>query len=459
MTKKVARTKLKPSKEQRLEADINYYYREVQELRESKEFQLGSKLIAYRKKPLKTFKQDFPNPKTFIAKVFKPKRRIYKIKEYLPRKKRIYFLVTNTYDAYLKNDLSGIHRVVLELALNLSHKKRFIPVYLEKDLVVRLVKIQKTSTGYKLDKNPYRKPRIKKGDAVFTEELDTSHTERLKNFFELCSRKGVKSVGLIHDIMPIKMKGVTFDFLVKSYRDYYKLILKDTDQVLTISNHVKQDLMELAKKSRIKLKKEITVFHNGVEPPREFFKADLKLVDPEALNFFKDSRVFLSVGTIQERKGYPDLIKAFKLALLKNPKLKFCIAGRMPGVKSNSISKSFDRLKSEHPDNFIFLNGPNDATLSYTYSRCHCYVAASIDEGFGLPIVEASQYRPHILARDIQVFREIAGDNIQYFSNNQQLSEKIQEIWNQQRSAYSGWVYELTWQKYATNIYRFLISL
>ena len=36
-------------------------------------------------------------------------------------------------------------------------------------------------------------------------------------------------------------------------------------------------------------------------------------------------------------------------------------------------------------------------------------------EGFGLPLIEAAQYGLPIIARDIPVFREVAGENAYYF--------------------------------------------
>jgi glycosyltransferase involved in cell wall biosynthesis len=44
-------------------------------------------------------------------------------------------------------------------------------------------------------------------------------------------------------------------------------------------------------------------------------------------------------------------------------------------------------------------------------------IAASYDEGFGLPLIEAAHYGLPILARDIPVFREVAGNHATYFVN------------------------------------------
>jgi glycosyltransferase involved in cell wall biosynthesis len=45
-------------------------------------------------------------------------------------------------------------------------------------------------------------------------------------------------------------------------------------------------------------------------------------------------------------------------------------------------------------------------------------LAASEAEGFGLPLIEASFHNLPVLARDIAVFREVAGDAALYFDGS-----------------------------------------
>ena len=44
-----------------------------------------------------------------------------------------------------------------------------------------------------------------------------------------------------------------------------------------------------------------------------------------------------------------------------------------------------------------------------------CLISPSEGEGFGLPLIEAAQHATPIIARDIPVFREVAGDHAFYF--------------------------------------------
>ena len=56
-------------------------------------------------------------------------------------------------------------------------------------------------------------------------------------------------------------------------------------------------------------------------------------------------------------------------------------------------------------------------------------LAASEGEGFGLPLIEAAQHKLPIIARNLGVFHEVAGDNAFYFKASQpeHLAEAIRD--------------------------------
>lgn len=75
------------------------------------------------------------------------------------------------------------------------------------------------------------------------------------------------------------------------------------------------------------------------------------------------------------------------------------------------------RMKN-HPESgkrFHWLEGISDEYLEQVYNAADCLVAASEGEGFGLPIIEAYRNGLAVLARDIPVFREVAGEGAFFF--------------------------------------------
>lgn len=65
------------------------------------------------------------------------------------------------------------------------------------------------------------------------------------------------------------------------------------------------------------------------------------------------------------------------------------------------------------------MNGVSDDYLQSVYAVGACLIAASYDEGFGLPLIEAAQHELPIIARDIPVFREVAGEYAFYFNGKE----------------------------------------
>jgi glycosyltransferase involved in cell wall biosynthesis len=71
----------------------------------------------------------------------------------------------------------------------------------------------------------------------------------------------------------------------------------------------------------------------------------------------------------------------------------------------------------------------SDEYLKRIYEASTCLIAASYSEGFGLPLVEAARFGKPIIARDIEIHREVAGSGAFYFAGSdiEEISHKIQE--------------------------------
>ena len=74
------------------------------------------------------------------------------------------------------------------------------------------------------------------------------------------------------------------------------------------------------------------------------------------------------------------------------------------------------RKHKESGKRLFWLEGISDEYLDKIYAASTCLIAASEGEGFGLPLIEAAQHKLPIIARDIPVFREVAGDHAYYFN-------------------------------------------
>jgi glycosyltransferase involved in cell wall biosynthesis len=134
-------------------------------------------------------------------------------------------------------------------------------------------------------------------------------------------------------------------------------------------------------------------------------------------------KTFLMVGTIEPRKGYLDTIKAFSLLWDQGLDANLVIVGKEGWIgldieQRRTIPETMAAI-TRHPElgkRLHWLDSVNDSQLDTIYQRADCLIAASIDEGFGLPLFEAARYDLPILARDIPVFREIAEGHASFFN-------------------------------------------
>ena len=125
---------------------------------------------------------------------------------------------------------------------------------------------------------------------------------------------------------------------------------------------------------------------------------------------------FLMVGTLEPRKGHAQALTAFEALWADGHALNLVIVGKSGWLVDDLI----ERIRS-HPENgtkLFWLNGASDECLEDLYGRATCLLAASEAEGFGLPLIESARRGLPILARDLPVFREVAGSAAYYFADN-----------------------------------------
>jgi glycosyltransferase involved in cell wall biosynthesis/predicted SAM-dependent methyltransferase len=144
---------------------------------------------------------------------------------------------------------------------------------------------------------------------------------------------------------------------------------------------------------------------------------------------------FLMVGTIEPRKGYLQTLQAF--TKLWDEKLDVNLVGKegwkdLPAGLRRTIPEIVKKLRGhrEAGQRLFWLNDVSDEYLEKLYDASTCLIAASEGEGFGLPLIEAARHKLPIIASDIPVFREVAGEYAHYFRTGDQfgLAESVREF-------------------------------
>jgi hypothetical protein len=120
------------------------------------------------------------------------------------------------------------------------------------------------------------------------------------------------------------------------------------------------------------------------------------------------------VGTIEPREGHAQVLSAFEQLWAAGHAVNLAIIGN----QGWSADKLAGRLR-HHPElgkRLFWLEGISEECLPRVYQASAALLVASEGEGFGLPLLEAAQQGLPIVARDLPVIREVAGEHAFYFS-------------------------------------------
>ena len=122
---------------------------------------------------------------------------------------------------------------------------------------------------------------------------------------------------------------------------------------------------------------------------------------------------FLMVGTLEPRKGHAQVLDAFELLWREGLEANLVLVGKHGWLVDALVARL-----AAHPQagqRLFWLRQISDEYLERVYAHCRCLIAASEGEGFGLPLIEAARHGLPIIARDIPVFREVAGEHALFF--------------------------------------------
>lgn len=186
--------------------------------------------------------------------------------------------------------------------------------------------------------------------------------------------------------------------------------IQSADSIITISEFTK---------SRIKhyfpdIKAPIVVTHI---PPANFEVQKVSLT--KRLNSFgiRKNGYLLFVGTIEPRKNIDTLVDAY-CALDESIRKNYSLV--LAGGSGWDNERMLQRINALKRDGFkILLTGyVTDEEKVALYTNASAFVLASHYEGFGMPILEAMQFKLPVILSDIPVFHEVAGDAAAYFNKD-----------------------------------------
>ena len=266
---------------------------------------------------------------------------------------------------------------------------------------------------------------INPGDIFLGLDLHQDTIVAQVSYLQSLRNAGVRIFFIVYDILPILIPDAFPQGIDELHKMWLSSIYCFSDGVVCISQTVADEVAEWLKindQKRLRPLK-ISWFHIGADiessVPTQGLPADAHQVFAQ----LSARTSFLMVGSIEPRKGYLQTIAAFEELWREGTDANLVIVGN-EGWKdfSQDMRRTIPEIASRlrrHPElgrRLFWLEGISDEYLEKIYAASTCLLAASEGEGFGLPLIEAAQHKLPIIARNIPVFREVAGEHAFYFS-------------------------------------------
>ena len=255
------------------------------------------------------------------------------------------------------------------------------------------------------------------GDVFFGLDMQPQVQIAQQPFYQQLRRHGVSVKFLLHDLLPIQMPEFFPPGNKEGFTEWLRSIIA-TDGVICVSRTVANELREWVAEHSPERERPLQIgwSHNGADIDNSGPSQGMSDDAPEVLAKLEARPSFLMVGTLEPRKGYTDTLNVFDALWQQGQDINLVIVGKM-GWKVEALA---ERIK-KHPEfnqRLFWLADISDEYLDKVYNACICLIAASYGEGFGLPLIEVAQKSMPIIARDIPVFREVAGEHAIYLQED-----------------------------------------
>lgn len=230
-------------------------------------------------------------------------------------------------------------------------------------------------------------------------------------------QQGVRMCFFVYDLLPVLEPSWFNPKTTQNFRHWLRALAILADDAICISNTVSKDFATWMlshhrlngndiRCSTIPLGADIQpIAHNST------YSAEVEHV----LTLLDQRTSVLMVGTLEPRKGHAEVLDAFEKLWARGTNVNLIIAGK-PGWKVEQLIR---RIQN-HPEagkRLHWLESQTDEVLLALYQNTSGIIMASKGEGFGLPLVEAAYFNKPVFARDIPIFREVAGNTATFFTD------------------------------------------
>ena len=199
-------------------------------------------------------------------------------------------------------------------------------------------------------------------------------------------RRYRRAVSTFHDLFVLTGEYSTPEFRAR-FAEQAKLAAERSDLIIAVSEFTASQVCDLLKVERSRIR----VIPHGVRIPQE------------AVALTREPLI-LFVGAIQKRKNVQRLVSAFE----STPDgWTLVLAGSM-GYGADEILRHVER--SSRRGDITIAGYVDNLELERLYGRASIFAFPSLDEGFGIPVLEAMARGVPVLSSNCSALKEVAGD-------------------------------------------------
>jgi glycosyltransferase involved in cell wall biosynthesis len=209
----------------------------------------------------------------------------------------------------------------------------------------------------------------------------------------------------VHDFIHEKFPALLGD--AEGFREQKRNVIENADVIVAVSHSTKEDILTYTRAEESK----IVVIHHGV---KDVFLAPS--VSEADIQMFREAHriagpYWLYVGRRGHYKNFGTLLRAFVRVAPQTDGYLVAVGGEK---KLEPWQEDF-LIRSCLEHRVRLLHVVSDCSLVTAYAGASAFVFPSLDEGFGIPLLESMAVGTPIIASNISVFREVAGESPLYF--------------------------------------------
>lgn len=212
------------------------------------------------------------------------------------------------------------------------------------------------------------------------------------------AREGLRAVFLIHDLIPLTHPEFCRAGEPEKHRSRMENALRSANGIIVNSQVTADSLRAFADDAAIAMPSCEVAWIAGHDLPAAPVPSPVR------------RPYFVSLGTIEGRKNHILLLQLWKrLAGIMGDHAPALVIIGQRGWEAEHALAMLDRAPALRR-HVIELNNASDAETAAYVAGARALLMPSFAEGFGIPVVEALQLGTPVIASDLPVFREIAGD-------------------------------------------------